>query len=129
MSHTTFPVLGHLVDESALQRIDNGDVQGSVFSLGPEGKEDVSWPIIRIREKTRWLLLGSKNCLSCCLMEGIPHMVALSYPLTPDSTRDVMVPKPVTETHAPRHWTLPLCNVGDTLTAAVGSTVEGFLFW
>ena len=46
MSHTTVPVLGSLVDKSTLQGVDDGDVQGSIFSLGPEGEEDVSWPII-----------------------------------------------------------------------------------
>ena len=46
MSHTTVPVLGNLVDKSTLQGVDDGDVQGSIFSLGPEGEEDVSWPII-----------------------------------------------------------------------------------
>ena len=64
----SFP--GDLSSKLLLKRIDNRDVKGSIYAIGPEGEQDISRAVIAAREKPRRLFPRTQGCLKCSCKEN-----------------------------------------------------------
>ena len=64
----SFP--GDLSSKLLLKRIDNRDVKGSIFAIGPEGEQDISRAVIAAREKPRRLFPRTQGFLRCSCKEN-----------------------------------------------------------
>ena len=65
----SFP--GDLSSKLLLKRIDNKDVKGSIFAIGPEVEEqDISRAVIAAREKPRRLFPRTQGFLRCSCKEN-----------------------------------------------------------